>query len=257
MSRKLSTRKRPDRNKHMIREQLKVEEGVFEKRTMMAMWRMFNHNIVSRLDFIIAKGKEADIYVADAGSEVNDSNVILKIFRVETSSFDKRIEYMLGDPRFEKIDRRNIYAVVTTWCRKEYGNLKIAEMAGIHAPLPFYFKDNILAEEFISNDDMPAQTLKNTALENPANVLDTILEDLGKLYGAELVHGDISEYNILIKGKTPYIIDFGQAVVLGHPKAYSFLERDVYNILYYFNKKYSIKRDLETTLAKIKSRHTE
>ena len=200
MSRKLSTRKRPPRDRHMIKEQEKIEEDVFEKRTMMSLWRMFNHNIVSKLDFMIAKGKEANIYVADAGKEVNGSYVILKIFRVETSSFDKRIDYMLGDPRFEKINRRNIYSVVTTWCKKEYGNLKIAEMAGVHAPLPYYFKDNILAMEFLSNDDMPAQTLKNTIIENPAKVLDAILEDIRKLYSVELVHGDISEYNILMKG---------------------------------------------------------
>ncbi len=249
MSRKLSTRKRPARDKHMIKEQEKIEEGVFEKRTVMALWRMFNHNIISKLDFMIAKGKEANIYVADAGKEVNESYVILKIFRIETSSFDKRIDYMLGDPRFEKINKRDMYSVVTTWCKKEYGNLRIAEMAGVHAPLPYYFKDNILAIEFLSNEDMPAQTLKNTRLEDPEQVLDAILGDIKKLYSAELVHGDISEYNILMKGDTPYIIDFGQAVVLNHPKSMLFLERDIHNILYYFSRKYKVERDEKETLS--------
>jgi RIO kinase 1 len=72
-----------------------------------------------------------------------------------------------------------------------------------------------------------------------------------KLYAAELVHGDISEYNILIKEGVPYIIDFGQAVVINHPNAGKFLERDVYNITSYFSKKYGIKKDAEKALARI------
>ena len=251
MSRKVSTRKRPDRDVHMLKEQLKIEEGVFDNRTMMALWRMFNHNIVSRLEFIIAKGKEADVYLADAGSSIAGELVVLKIFRVETSSFDKRVDYMFGDPRFDKIRKNNIYEIVTTWCKKEYGNLKIAQMAEIHAPIPYYFKDNILAIEFIGSDSTPSQILKEVALEEPEKVLNTILSDIKKLYVAELVHGDISEYNILIKEGVPYIIDFGQAVVLNHPSAEKFLQRDIYNITTYFRKRYGIDMDLDKELARI------
>ena len=84
MSRKVSTRKRPERDEHMIKEQLKIEEGVFDNRTMMAIWRMFNHNIVSRMDHIISKGKEADVYLADSGSSIDGKYSVLKIFRMET-----------------------------------------------------------------------------------------------------------------------------------------------------------------------------
>ena len=126
MARKLSTRKRPDRDVHMIKEQLKIEEGVFDQRTTMALWKMFNHNIISRLDYMIATGKEADVYLADGASQVNNDLVALKIFRVETSDFNKRINYIVGDPRFEKI-KKDLNSIVATWCKKEYGNLKVAE----------------------------------------------------------------------------------------------------------------------------------
>ncbi len=252
MSRKVSTRKRPDRDVHMIKEQLKIEEGVFDNRTMMAIWRMFNHNIVSRLDYIIAKGKEADVYLADSGSSIAGELAVLKIFRIETSSFDKRVEYMFGDPRFDKIRKNNTYEIVVTWCKKEFGNLKIAQMAEIHAPIPYYFKENILAIEFIGTGRLPAPVLKDVILDEPEKVLDTILIDMEKLYKAELVHGDISEYNILIRDGTPYIIDFGQAVVLSHPNAERFLERDVGNIISYFRKKYGIKRDAQKAIARIR-----
>ena len=62
-----------------------------------------------------------------------------------------------------------------------------------------------------------------------------IVEMLKKLHDkAKLVHGDISEYNIMIPNGYPVIIDFGQAVQLEHPEAEVFLERDVQNINHYF-----------------------
>ena len=254
MSRKVSTRKRPERDEHMIKEQLKIEEGVFDNRTMMALWRMFNHNIVSKLDHIIAKGKEAEVYLADSGSSIAGDYTVLKIFRMETSSFDKRVEYMFGDPRFDKIRKNNIREIVQTWCKKEFGNLKIAQMAEVHSPIPYYFKDNVLAIEFIGTESTPSQTLKNIEVSDPKKVLNAIIGDIRKLYQAELVHGDISEYNILMKDGTPYLIDFGQAVVLGHPNAEKFLERDVSNIASYFRKRYGIKSDTEGLLLEIRKK---
>lgn len=252
MARKLSTRKRPDRDVHMIKEQLKIEEGVFDQRTTMALWKMFNHNIISRLDYMIATGKEADVYLADGASQVNNDLVALKIFRVETSDFNKRINYIIGDPRFERI-KKDLNSIVATWCKKEYGNLKVAEMAEVHAPRAYYYNGNILAIEFIgSAEGTPARRLKDTILENPEEVLQIIIDDLRKLYKLELVHADISEFNILMSGGIPYLIDFGQAVVLKHPRAEEFLQRDVTNLLEYFLRKYRIEKDPEKVLKHIK-----
>lgn len=251
MSRKLSTRKRPDRDVHMLKEQLKIEEGVFDNRTVMSLWHMFNHNIVSGIDYMIASGKEADVYLAEGASQVNNDLVALKIFRIETSDFNNRIKYIVGDPRFEKI-KKDILSVVKTWCKKEYGNLKVAETAEVHAPRPYYSNGNVLAMEFIgSSEGTPAKRLKDTKVDNPEEVLDTVLEDIKKLYALELVHADISEYNILMNNGIPYLIDFGQAVVLNHPNSREFLERDITNLLAYFNRKYGIERELEKALGYI------
>jgi len=65
------------------------------------------------------------------------------------------------------------------------------------------------------------------------------------------VHSDLSEYNILMKGDVPYLIDFGQAVVTAHPKALEFLRRDIENIYSYFSKKYSISTDPEKIFTDI------
>jgi RIO kinase 1 len=62
------------------------------------------------------------------------------------------------------------------------------------------------------------------------------------MYHVEIVHADLSEYNILMYRGLPYIIDVGQAVVLEHPSAYDFLKRDIHNIVLFF-RKYGIKAD--------------
>ena len=107
--------------------------------------------------------------------------------------------------------------------------------------------------QLIGEDGVPSPILKKAELENPEKVLDEIIENMKRLYSAGLVHGDISEYNILIKDDMPFLIDIGQGVSLGHPKANEFLERDVINILYYFNKVYGIEKNKEKVVSQIKS----
>lgn len=250
MSRRVSSRKRRSREDFPIREQLKIEEGVFDNRTMMVLGKFFTRGIVSRMEHIIGKGKEADVYLTSHGPKIEDEYVVLKVFRLETSSFSNRMDYMAGDMRFNGV-RSSITQIVNLWCKKEFGNLKAAEEAGVHAPVPYSFAGNVLAMEFIGEGSAPSRLLKEVGTDNPEKTLDTILGDMKLLYANNLVHSDMSEYNILMKGDVPYMIDLGQAVVRGHPKAQDFLRRDVNNILYFFSKNYGIKRSIEEVLGYI------
>ncbi len=250
MAQRLSKKKQPRREERVLKEQVKVEEGVFNTRTMLTLRRLFSHAIISSLDFIISSGKEADVYMATAGTKVDAEFVIVKIFRVETSSFLKRNVYITGDPRFGKI-KGSIYHLVNEWCKKEYGNLRIASRIGANVPKPYYFHGNIIAMEFIGTDGTPSKRLKDVRLANPKETLDEILRQIKLLYSASLVHSDISEYNILMKDNKPYLIDFGQAVVLGHPESLNFLRRDISNIVNYFFKKYGIVYDSDQLVSEI------
>ncbi len=252
MARRVSKRKMPDRDDFRVKEQWKIEEGVFDRKTMMNIEKVFTHGIVSRMIHIISKGKEADVYLAEAGEKVSEMYAVLKIFNQENTSFKRRTEYVKGDPRFDGI-KADVKSIIRIWCRKEYGNLKIAEEAQVSAPKPYYFRGNVLAMQLIGDDGVPAPILKNIGLEDPEKVLDEIVENMKRLYSANLVHGDMSEYNVLIKDGMPFLIDIGQGVSLGHPKANEFLERDVTNILYYFKKRYGIERNHEKVVSQIKS----
>lgn len=249
MAQMLSKRKRPEREDYMLKEQNKVDTGIFDEKTMIYLSKFFNMGIISKLNHPIARGKEADVYLAEPGDSelvTGQKNVIVKFFRVETSSFFKMQDYLIGDRRFtKKITRRSKLGIIIEWCKKEFVNLQLAKRAGVNAPIPFAFNGSILTMSFIGKGTDPAPQLKNARLSSPAKVLDRILSDIAALYGEGIVHADVSEYNILMLDGVPYMIDFGQAVVTDHPKAAEFLRRDISNITAYFSKVYGIEKDAD------------
>lgn len=251
MARRVSRRKEPSRDFYTLKEQNKIDSGIFDTKTMILLSKFYNKGVLGKLNFMIAKGKEANVYVGQPGTSELVKGVkfiAVKFFRVETSSFLKMSDYITGDVRFSKI-RLTKTTIVKTWCRKEMGNLRIAEAAKIRAPKPYMSNGSILAMEFIGNEEgIPAPRLKYYNLEDPKRFLDTIINQIKALYRKKLVHADLSEYNILVHEGKPYFIDFGQAVILRHPNAMLFLERDVKNVLNYFSKRYSVGGDAGKTM---------
>ena len=251
MARRRGKRKQKSREEYVLKEKKKIGDVVTDERTLQNLRKFFSNGLVSEVSFLIATGKEADVYVAKSGDALDERFIALKIFRIETSSFAKRIDYITGDPRFGKI-KNDLYNMAMVWCKKEYGNLRIAHDAGVAVPRPYGFKGNMLCMEFIGDEDgVPAKRLKDTPVDDPERVLSKIISDVKKLNKSNLVHADLSEYNVLMKGQEPYLIDLGQAVMLGHPKYHEFMERDVINILYYFRRRYGIEMDHERVLEEI------
>ena len=79
--------------------------------------------------------------------------------------------------------------------------------------------------------------MRESPLNHPGRVYDKIAESIKKLYQkAHLVHGDLSEYNIMMVDSDPLFFDFAQAVPPEHPMARQFLERDLIRMNEYFTK---------------------
>ncbi len=95
--------------------------------------------------------------------------------------------------------------------------------------------------------------LSRVKLEDPGWYLDRILEQLSIAYRQGYVHGDFSEYNVMVSETGVTIIDWPQAVQAGTRLADNLLARDVGNILTYFARKYRIKRDVQPIIEKIKN----
>lgn len=213
-------------------EDRQVIESVFDTRTLLTLHHMFNKRVLEEVNGCVSTGKEANVYWA---VQPDGTDVALKIYRIATFNFKRITQYLEGDPRFKRIPRSRS-GLITAWATKEYKNLQRAESAGVRVPKPIMVKRNILAMEFIGEDGLPAPTMQQMQPENPESVRETILQAISKLYHkANLVHSDLSEYNVML-WKGPVLIDISQAVVLDHPHSNEFFERDIRNILAYFRK---------------------
>ncbi|MFX1404984.1 MAG: RIO1 family regulatory kinase/ATPase, partial [Promethearchaeota archaeon] len=124
--------------------------------------------------------------------------------------------------------------------------------AGVRVPHPIHVKRNILVMEFIGENGLPAPTMRQQEPEKPEPTRKAILEAISQLYHeANLVHSDLSEYNIML-WNGPVLIDISQAVVLDHPYSEMFFERDIRNILAYFDGFDIPKLDLTDTITAVR-----
>lgn len=229
-------------------------KNVFNRETLLALYDLADKGHFRILHGIIKSGKESNLCI---GETKKGKYVAVKIYMIEASNFRKMQDYLLGDPRFKGI-KKNKRSVVFNWCKKEFKNLKRAKNAEVDVPVPIVFKKNVLVMEFLGEDMHPAPRLKEVKLDNPEKGLSEILKSVKKLYnGEKLVHGDLSEYNIQIWRNRPYLIDFSQSVIKNHPNAQKMLERDVENILNYFEKKYEIKKDKKEILEQIREQASD
>ncbi|MDP3734480.1 MAG: RIO1 family regulatory kinase/ATPase, partial [Nanoarchaeota archaeon] len=190
-------------------------------------------------------GKESNVFLASKDTQ----QVIVKIYRVQNCDFKRMYEYIGKDPRYSylKKHRRDI---IFAWAQREYKNLLRAEEAGILAPKPLAFRNNIIVEEMIG-DQEPALQLKNRYPANPAAFFKQLILQIKKLYRKGLIHGDLSSFNILNFNEKPYLIDFSQTTLVKTPNSEELLERDVTNIIIFF-RKLGIEADLSQTIQKIK-----
>ncbi len=213
-------------------DQFKVEQSVFDDATFAAIYKLVQDGYIEAFGGPISTGKEANVYEA-LGAEGRD--VAVKIYRINASNFQHMREYLEGDPRFQGIgnDKKK---VVLAWVRKEFANLSRARAAGVRVPEPIAVERNALVMELVGLVEDRARRLTEVHVENPETAYEVVREYMRRLYGAGLVHGDLSEYNLIIHGGELVVIDLGQAVTVHHPNAREFLRRDCRNVANFFRR---------------------
>ena len=212
----------------------KVGNEIFDKLTLETLYKLANQGYIDILNGAISTGKEANVLT---GITDDDEFVAVKIYRVATSDFKKMDYYLKGDPRFN-IKTKNKRKIIYSWVTKEFKNLTRLESAGVKVPHPITSSNNVLLIEFIGDEDgNPAQPVKNQPPENPDEFFNKLLVNL-KLFvnEAKLVHGDLSNYNILNQDEEPVIIDVSQSVVLDNPISKELLERDINTLVHEYTK---------------------
>ncbi|MFQ3275347.1 MAG: RIO kinase 1 [Candidatus Nanohaloarchaea archaeon] len=209
----------------------KAFQNVFDHETSRALMKLNERKVVEKIYGVIEAGKESVIFLADTPE---GERVILKIYMNRAGSFREMKNYLRGDKRFRNVkdDRRSI---IQQWCKKEFRNLKIAEEY-VKCPEPIDVHENILVMEFIGEDFSPYRKLKEVEPENPQEAYEDTLNAIERLWNeGNLVHGDLSEYNIVVDGEGRKVwIDFSQGVHRDHPEAAELLKRDVKNIANFF-----------------------
>jgi RIO kinase 1 len=219
-------------------EDYSVVDDVFDMPTLMVIKKLINANHTKKGIIIknpIGTGKESKVYLAE---DYKHNFLAIKIYLQVNTEFKKRMQYIDGDPRFSHIKKgsRNL---ITIWAKKEFKNLKTAYNNGINVPAPHEVRRNILVMDFIGDDEgNPAPDLLHSKSVTSKDY-DEIIQQMSRLYQkAELVHADLSEYNIFkcSDGRIMFF-DFGSSVNIKHPNSKQFLIRDIININGFFEKR--------------------
>jgi RIO kinase 1 len=214
-------------------ERATVEE-VFDQSTLMVLYNFLKKGILDEVHGVVNAGKEARVYY---GKNKEGEERAVKIYLTSSAEFRKgMLKYIEGDKRFKSV-KHNTRSLISTWAQKEYRNLQQAVKAKVRVPKPIAVERNVLIMEFIGKNGVSAPSLREQPVKNPEKVYAQLLVSLKRLYRkAELVHGDLSEYNIMMwKGK-PVIFDVSQAVPTSHPLASSLLRRDLTNLNRFFSR---------------------
>jgi RIO kinase 1 len=220
-------------NKDASNDRATLEE-VFDKTTLMIVYDLLNSGYLDEVNGVVSAGKEARVY---AGRTRDKQDIAVKIYLTSSAEFKRgMMKYIEGDQRFKNVkhDTRSLIAV---WAQKEFRNLKEADEAKVRVPKPIIVKSNVLLMEFIGKDGVSAPLLREQAPENPERIYKMLLTYYKRLYQkAKLVHGDLSEYNVMIWKGYPVIFDMSQSVPTSHPLAKFMLERDLANLNRFFSK---------------------
>lgn len=185
------------------------------------------NGLVDEVVSILATGKEADVYVG----LWKGVPLALKVYRLHRTPNKKKsaIGY--------SVDRMGMLAA------NEFTILEKAYRAGVPVPTPARRVDNMFTMRFIG-DEASAHRLKELDLEKPGEIAKQALGIVERLLEAFIVHGDLSEFNLLLYRDRVFAIDFPQAVDLSSrpnrhnqfEKAKPLLRRDLENISDYFAK---------------------
>jgi RIO kinase 1 len=213
-------------------EEYEVLEEVFDRSTLMVIYDFLKKGTINEIHGVVRAGKESRVYW---GKDVQGNELAIKIYLTVSSEFRKGLlQYIEGDERFKGV-RHDTRSLIFAWAHKEFKNLEQATAARVRVPRPIAVKNNVLIMEFIGKDGVCAPSMKEQPPKNPNKTYESVLTYLRRLYReAELVHGDLSEYNIMIWKGRPILFDMSQAVLVSHPMADFLLHRDLTNLNRFF-----------------------
>jgi len=191
----------------------------------------------------LMSGKEAMVFVVRCGEEIRCAKVYKE---ANKRSFRQSVDYTEGRKvknsrkarAMEKGSRYGRQAQEEAWQSAEVDALYRLAAAGVRVPKPYGFYEGVLLMELVTGDDGNAAPRLNDLMLTEALAREyhqALIQQVVRMLCVGIVHGDLSEFNILLGADGPVIIDLPQAVdAAGNNHASSMLERDVSNLANYF-----------------------
>ncbi len=198
-----------------------------------------DQGIVQEVVRPLMSGKEAEVFLVVSGGELR----VAKVYKeAQNRSFKNRAEYTEGrkvrnsrDQRaIEKRSRHGRAQDEAAWRSTEVDMIYRLRDAGVRVPTPHHFVDGVLIMELVVDaDGNPAPRLGEVslALDEATTIFDQLLGEVVRMLCAGVVHGDLSDFNVLMGATGPVVIDFPQAVdASSNQNARTLLIRDVGNL---------------------------
>jgi len=186
-------------------------------------------------------GKEADVF---DGLAPDGKKVIVKFHRVGRVSFrqTRRIRRYVADRRHISWLYQSRIAA-----EREYEALKTLVKARAKTPRPIAQNRHVVVMSYFSGVEL----IDVAYIDEPKLLLKDIIDEVRRIYlEAGLIHGDLSEYNIVVKEDGDFlIIDWPQFVKRGEPGFEFYLRRDLRNLLNFFRKKFGLKMSLDDVVS--------
>jgi len=193
----------------------------------------------------LMSGKEAEVFVVRCGGHTRCAKVYKEASK---RSFRQNVQYTEGRKvknsrrarAMEKGSRYGRQEQEQAWQSAEVDALHRLAAAGVRVPRPYNFLEGVLLMELVTDDNGNAAPRLNDLVLSEAQAREyhhTLIVQVVRMLCAGIIHGDLSEYNVLVGSEGPVIIDLPQAVdAAGNNSAGAMLERDVDNLTSYFGR---------------------
>ena len=193
----------------------------------------------------LMSGKEAMVYVVRCGEDIRCAKIYKE---ANKRSFRQSVDYTEGRKvknsrrarAMEKGTKYGRQAQEEQWQSAEVDALYRLAAAGVRVPRPYNFLEGVLLMELVTDANGDAAPRLNDVVLTPEQAREyhqILITQVVRMLCTGIVHGDLSEYNVLVGSEGPVIIDLPQAIdAAGNNNARSMFERDIDNLANYFGR---------------------
>jgi RIO kinase 1 len=233
----------------------------------------YEQGLITDVQALVKGGKEASVYRCAAAPVLGIPYIAAKVYRPRQfrnlrndSLYRNGRPVLTADGRQVKnsdtrimraLGKKSDFGVAvqhTSWLMYEYTTLDSLLQKGARVPKPYASAENALLMEYVGDGEQPAPTLIEVKLEpdEAKPLFDEVMRNIEVMLANDLIHGDLSAYNILYWEGNVTLIDFPQVTLRrSNPEAFAIFERDVTRVCDYFSRQGIVTDDPSERAARL------